>query len=339
MKNNNTSGIPQDMLMRYVSGEASLGEIARVSLAMKTDPDLKTLVSILQGLQDDGSLDKDDSELPMASMAAVSEGNLCDILCERHILRDYYPEETAEDDLGLAQDNCWIKDSGTPLHNVGRLLEKHGWPVARMWNRTLKDIEKALSDHLKVITIVDGGQLWHGESDGYLHAVVCLACTQEGIRIWDPASDAQSTYPEDEFEKAWHYSNNYLVTASAEGMEYIPHPIDVSDVDLDPQLTELSEAIAENVHEIWAERRREEGWRWGPERDDKNLLHPDMVPYAELPETEKYYDRDTAMNTLRLVKKLGFTIGRRLTEYCPECGEYVSGTMRFCPHCGAKLKR
>ena len=129
-----------------------------------------------------------------------------------------------------------------------------------------------------------------------------------------------------------------MVCATADSLEYVPHPIDVSDVELDEELTELTEAIAENAHEIWAAKRRAEGWHYGPERDEKKLLHPDMVPYGELTEGEKFYDRDMALNTIRLVRKLGFNITRRYTLYCQHCGEYVASTMKFCPNCGAKLE-
>lgn len=90
--------------------------------------------------------------------------------------------------------------------------------------------------------------------------------------------------------------------------EYIPHPVNVDDIVLDNSLLGLSEVLAENVHETWSARRMAQGWRYGERRDDGARLHPGLVPYSDLPEKEKEYDRMTAMNTLRLVIKLGFTI-------------------------------
>ena len=101
--------------------------------------------------------------------------------------------------------------------------------------------------------------------------------------------------------------------------EYIPNPADVGDIYLDDELSELSEILAENVHETWSARRMAQGWRYGERRDDAARLHPCLVPYSELPEKEKEYDRSTAMDTLRLVIKLGFTIsrsGKDLRETC-----------------------
>ena len=90
--------------------------------------------------------------------------------------------------------------------------------------------------------------------------------------------------------------------------DYTPTPMDLSSVDLPESLIQLSERIAENVHEVWAKARIDEGWTYGEKRDDIHKKHPCLVPYDELPEEEKEYDRNTAMNTIKMVKKLGFRI-------------------------------
>lgn len=89
---------------------------------------------------------------------------------------------------------------------------------------------------------------------------------------------------------------------------YVPQPIDTSEVQLPAELDELVEKIAENVHEVWAQNRLDEGWVYGNERNDMLKTHPCLVPYEELSELEKAYDRNTAMETLRLICKLGFKI-------------------------------
>ena len=134
MKKTNT--ITQDALDRYVKGNASLDEIAIISLALKEDEDFRNMVSILEDLHKNGSLEEDGGTLPMASMAAMSEGNLCDVLCEQYILKDYLGQESADDSLEVALDNSWLKESGTPLHNMGRLMERHGMTVSRKYDCT-----------------------------------------------------------------------------------------------------------------------------------------------------------------------------------------------------------
>ena len=89
---------------------------------------------------------------------------------------------------------------------------------------------------------------------------------------------------------------------------YIPQPMDTSDVQLPQELNELVEEMAKNVHEVWAQSRMDQGWTYGPERSDALKHHPCLVPYEDLPEVEKAYDRDTALGTLRLICKLGFKI-------------------------------
>lgn len=90
--------------------------------------------------------------------------------------------------------------------------------------------------------------------------------------------------------------------------QYKPNPIDISDVTLPTPLVHLAEALAENVHDIWAQGRMASGWTYGPERNDTLKHNPCLVPYSKLPESEKVYDRDTAVCTLKAILKLGFKI-------------------------------
>ncbi|MFC5909911.1 RyR domain-containing protein [Streptacidiphilus monticola] len=91
--------------------------------------------------------------------------------------------------------------------------------------------------------------------------------------------------------------------------EWKPRPVDTSGVRLPPELNGLVEVLAENVHDTWAARRLADGWTWGPSRDDRTLTHPMLIPYRELPETEKDYDRDVVEETVRLILALGYRIG------------------------------
>lgn len=135
---------------------------------------------------------------------------------------------------------------------------------------------------------------------------------------------------------------------------YNPKPIDLSDVELTEDLNELREAIAENAHDVWAIERQAQGWTYGEQRDDNKKETPCMVPYSQLPDSEKKFDRDMAMNTLKLVRKLGYDlIKREETElykvlkqriqgaeeefHCQECGHVVYKYQVFCDACGRKL--
>lgn len=89
---------------------------------------------------------------------------------------------------------------------------------------------------------------------------------------------------------------------------YTPSPIDTSDIQLSAELLELTEKLAENTHEVWAQGRIDQGWTYGEVRDDRNKTTPCLIPYEALPESEKDYDRNTALETLRLIVKLGYRI-------------------------------
>ena len=91
---------------------------------------------------------------------------------------------------------------------------------------------------------------------------------------------------------------------------YVPQPMDTSDIHLPEELNLLIEAMAKNVHEVWAQSRMEQGWTYGAERNDALKHHPCLIPYEEWPEVEKAYDRDTALGTLKLISKLGFKISK-----------------------------
>ena len=89
---------------------------------------------------------------------------------------------------------------------------------------------------------------------------------------------------------------------------YVPQPVDTNDIELPVELNLLVEQMAKNVHEVWAQNRIGQGWTWGEERNDMLKHHPCLVAYDELPEEEKLYDRKTAIETLKLITKLGFRI-------------------------------
>lgn len=89
---------------------------------------------------------------------------------------------------------------------------------------------------------------------------------------------------------------------------YTPKPVDTSKVTLPQDLLRLTEEIAENVHETWSAGRIADGWTYGETRDDAKKTTPCLVPYAELEESEKEYDRNTAIQTLKLIVALGYKI-------------------------------
>lgn len=91
-------------------------------------------------------------------------------------------------------------------------------------------------------------------------------------------------------------------------MEYIPKPLDTSDIVLPDDLEELTESLSKNVHEVWAAGRIAAGWKYGPVRDEIKKEHPCLIPYDELTEEEKDFDRGTALSTIRFIISQGFIV-------------------------------
>ena len=89
---------------------------------------------------------------------------------------------------------------------------------------------------------------------------------------------------------------------------YNPKKLDFSNLTIPEELNELIEKIAEAVHDEWAAGRIADGWTYGPQRDDARKQHPCLVPYYELSDEEKAYDRATAKATIFMVIVNGYRI-------------------------------
>ena len=91
-------------------------------------------------------------------------------------------------------------------------------------------------------------------------------------------------------------------------LPYTPRPLDTSAVVVPPELADLTERLAAHVHDLWARQRLAEGWRYGARRDDAARTHPGLVPYGALSDSEKAYDRETALGTVRALLALGYRV-------------------------------
>lgn len=370
MKKRSVNNISAEVLAAFLDGNATAQESKKIFAALAEDARLRELMHISQSVDAELGLISQDCEfLPMTAMAATcSEENYCCLECEKYILRRLDIEFNEDQLLQNAIRNGWQKEKGTALHNVGRHLENKGLLVTRQYNASIEDIATALKENECVIVAVDGGELLGNRADEIIedlvigqipdHTVVVLSLDERSntITLFDPnSSNTEDTYPIEQFKDAWNDSKNYLVTITSNSMKtYTPKPIDLSDVELTEDLNELREAIAENAHEIWAVSRQKEGWTYGPQRDDKLKQTPDMVPYSQLPEGEKEYDREMAMKTIKLLKKLGYDlIKREETElykvlkqriqssdeefHCRRCGNVIYKHQVFCDKCGLEL--
>lgn len=369
MKGNKKYMISSELVAAYLDGRTTREETLQILSAAKVDTELRELLEIAMAVDVDLQSDNVIEILPMTSLAAAHDDNLCVWLCEKYILEQKdvkFDEDKAISDM---QSNGWLKSEGVNLFNIGRYSETLGLSVQRIYDATLNDIEQALKQGCGVIAVVDGGELQsdcHDEicEDVFVgripdHAVVVTSYQQSSdvIELYDPnAVINKKQYKVKQFLNAWADSKYYFVTINLKAMNtYNPKPIDLSDVELTDDLNELREAIAENAHEIWAVERQSKGWTWGPERNDAKKQNPCMVPYSDLSDAEKQYDREMAMQTIKLLKKLGYDLVKREdTELyrllferirfaqkghsCHNCGHPASFGQTFCEACGHELE-
>lgn len=370
MKKSANKTVSSEVLAAFLDGNATAQESRYVMQSLAEDAELRELLRISRSVDTELGMDASGIEyLPMTALAAnCSKENQCCLECEKYILRKQGIIVDEEQLLRDSVRNGWQKKEGTALHNIGRHLESKGLVVTRQFKCSIKDIIAALDAGSHVIVAVDGGELT-GDPIAELqedvlfgqipdHTVVVLSCdVEEGtITLFDPDSpNAEDRYSIARFADAWNDSKNYLAIITTKDMNtYNPKPVDLSDVELTEDLNELREAIAENAHDVWAAERQAQGWTYGPHRDDDKKETPCMLPYSQLPDSEKKFDRDMAMNTLKLVKKLGYDlIKREETElyqvlkkriqdseeafFCRQCGNPIYKHQVFCDNCGLKL--
>lgn len=197
--------------------------------------------------------------------------------------------------------NCLSKD-GINDKDISNLLKQHIGKLAKSeharWN-----VEKYILGyrHYNVEEEVQYGNMSDEERKQYcsekkangIHVDLCSYTELERRRIVD---------------KNYDYFLILAMDKIIKKANYIPQPMDTSDIQLPKELNELVEQMAKNVHEVWAQTRISQGWTYGAERNDTLKQHPCLVPYEDLPEEERVYDRNTAISTLKLITKLGFKI-------------------------------
>ena len=306
----NLNTLSDEQLAAFLDGNVSADEACAVLSAIAAGSEVAEIMDIAAAVDAEADSLR---FLPMGALAAANAENLCSFECELMILQQLGYDTDHWTLLETAKANNWLRDSGTPLHHVGRLMELKGISVERKYDATLADVNAALAQSRRVIAIVDKSCLYAERNDCLkpaYHAVI-LTSVEDKVGYYDPSIKTGQAVDRDVFLTAWKRSGNYMVLASKEFAPYNPQPINVEDISLDADLIDLTEAIAENAHDIWARARMDEGWTYGPVRNDALKQHPDLVPYAQLPDSEKEYDRLMAMNTLRLVRRLGYDIDQQ----------------------------
>lgn len=338
--------ISDELLAAFLDGNTNKEETLQVLHAIKNDASLRHIVELATAIADDDVHDLGEISVPdeyfdfdeiscretldcapmdccLASgrRQDAPVGNLCGVCCEMYVLNNRGISVSEGDLVRCAGDNKWLSPDGTPMHALGQLLAHHGLLVSRRYDADVADIIHALALNNEVIVAVDGEKLYEAEpdyDDSPNHAVVVVSVDSSygTITLYDPSrvqghESHLQTVPIPRFLYAWSQSCCYMVRVLRNVDEYEPNPINLDSVALSDDLLQLREAIAENAHDVWAVARMNEGWRYGEQRDDIKRYHPDLIPYSALSDSEKEYDRLMAINTIKLVKKLGYEIKKK----------------------------
>lgn len=310
MENNR---ITDQTIAAFLEGNATTEEVEAILDSAKRDSRFREYLSIVS---------PQTGEIPMLALAAASpDDNLCNVRCEQYVLQKFGITTTEEELEEKASASEWLKEGGTPLFCVGSICADYGLCVSRRYYATLKDIKLALEYGSEVIVAIDGGEIDGNEiaesiEDRFMgefpdHCICVLALEDEIVAYNPNLGEVPQRIARDRFIDAWRDSKFYMVSVNRVEKiagTYSPAPLNLEDVTLPEELDELTEAIAENTHEVWSKGRMDEGWTYGVERDDDAKKHPDLLPYSSLTEGEKDFDRATAMNAIKLIVKLGYKI-------------------------------
>lgn len=310
MENNKIS---EQTIAAFLEGNATNEEVVAILTKAKHDSRFREYLSIVSPNTD---------EIPiLAQAAAGAYDNLCNVRCEQYVLQKFGITTSEEELKKKAAASEWLKEGGTPLFRVGSICADYGLCVSRRYYATLKDVKSALEQEAEVIVAVDGGEIDGNEivesiEDRFLGEFpdhcICVLALEDDILAYNPNhGEIPQRISRERFIDAWQDSRFYMVSVNRiekVAETYSPAPLNLDDVALPEELDQLTEAIAENTHEVWSKGRMEEGWTYGAERNDETKKHPDLLPYSSLTEGEKEFDRATAMNAIKLIVKLGYRI-------------------------------
>ncbi len=319
--------ITSELISKFVQGKTSLDEWVTVMAAIKKYPWVKKIVDVSINinrsfikkliLQNPSCLPVSKlysmhlRELPVMRLAANSEANDCVVKCEAFVLSKFGKVSQYN---RLCREACyhdWLQKGGTPLYNIGRLLELAQLSVSRRFRGTLEEMQGELNGKCSVIVAMNANRLANPKSRASAacdHAVVVTEINQdEGyVELYDPQSGNQADrYPVETFLRAWKPSKNFFVSIIERGVRpYTPHPEYVAHIKLPEDIMPIADMLAENAHDIWAKKRLADG----------NYDPSYMKPFCELNKKQRNMDYPTALNTIKLLYKLGFTITKNETS-------------------------
>lgn len=193
----------------------------------------------------------------------------------------------------------------------GKTFEEAHLRIFKRYEYNAQAVFNAIGKGGYVLPIIRGDYLGANSMELCFCAILAINGVKKEITLYNPIKDEEITDPIDAFLEVWSESGADCMTAFADDKKtYKPKLADLNAIEISDDLKEITEILAEHAHDTWAMERQSEGWTYGRERNDRKLETPDMVPYSELPETEKQYDRIMASNIIKLLLANGYKIIR-----------------------------
>lgn len=344
--------ITERLLSLFLTGDTTPDETYAILKAAKTNPEIALFLDVAEAdgffsfnIQSNHSARPvcqlfaiHSRHLPVMRLAAIGEANDCVVRCEQYILGQRGLQNQYEKLAKQARHHDWLRKEGTPLYNIGRLLELAQLSVARRFKGTLEDMQGELNGNCSIIVALNASRLVNPKSRSSAvcdHAVVVTEINKDEdyVELYDPQSSNQTDrYPVETFLRAWKPSKNFFVSIIERGVRpYTPHPEYVAHIKLPEEIVPLADMLAENAHEIWAKDRLAEAEKKKANGKDVNPYDdPFMEPFHELSKQKRRTDYLSALNTIKLLYKLGFKITQdknAVVEYKPNVrtldGQYI----------------
>ena len=190
-----------------------------------------------------------------------------------------------------------------------KTFEEANFRIFKRYEYNAQAVFNAIGKGGYVLPIISSDYLGADSMELCYCAILAINGVKKEITLYNPIKDEEIIEPIDAFLEAWSESGADCLTAFADDNKtYKPGLPNLTSIEIPEDLETLTELLAEHAHDVWAIERQSEGWTYGRERNDRKLETPDMVPYSELPETEKQYDRIMAVNTIKLLLANGYKI-------------------------------
>lgn len=319
--------VTPSLIRRYIAGETNLKETTLIMKASKEDKYLRDYLDMAFNLYEESltpkavviDLAQDHYvKIPLALAAECERDNLCSLKCELFLISQFLGDDGLTEDTLLAEARQLgiLKDEGTPLYNMGRLLSLHGLSVIKQYSASIDDIKAAIQEQgCGVMVPILGEKTFH--------AIVVEKIIGNDVHYYNPSTCSLETMPISSFEGLWKKSNCYLVkTALRKDVcrpdAIIYHP-QIEVPELTGRFKEIEWGLAEMFHDLWSSKRLKNGWKYGKERDDNKRIHPDLIPLSDLPLTEIDFDISNAKAAVYLLTEIfGFELVNKedIEQYC-----------------------